>query len=518
MRSATDDHSAASSLESGAHERHLAISAVAQQISQGVGVVAMLVAVTVLARHLALDEFGTYGVLVSLAAVVVFLQTSVSTAAVKAFAEATNDRGRNRAFATTLTLYLVAGLLAAVILGGIGLLLLDELRIPVALHHQARLAIAGLAATTFAAWPTRTFYDVLRGEQRFVAAAVAEGGAYVGAAVVTVALTLSGAPLWMLVVGGASVPLLTGLIAALLTASRGLRYRYSRRYVTLADARSFIGLSGYLIVMGFADVVIYSLDRAILAGFRSASAVGLYEGPARAHALVRQVNGTLGGIVLPAGARYIAEGDASRTHDLLIRGMRYTLAIVVPLTAVLCVLARPILRVWLGQRFEPASVALILLVGYWLLNANTGVPGALLLAAGRVRALTLYAAAVGLLNLLLSFALTPRWGLRGVVLGTSVSYVAGFPFFVRLMLSTFPVTLRELAREVWIPAYSIGLLVGAELVVLRLTLQLSSALGVCAVAVAALVTYAAAYYIVWLRPNERLLLQTIVGAFILRRR
>src|SRR5262249_7070855 len=148
--------------------------------------------------------------------------------------------------------------------------------------------------------------------------------------------------------------------------------------------------------------------------------------------------------------------DAARTHDLLLRGTRYTLAAVVPFTIVLMVLAKPILEVWLGAKFAVAATAMTLLVAYWLINANTGVAGNMLLAAGRARRLSLYAGAVAAVNLALSLALTPSFGLNGVVLGTTLAYVLGFPFFLAMTLSTFDVSLTEFAREAWVPAYLTG--------------------------------------------------------------
>ena len=77
MSPATADETPRLRASSGEQEKHLAISTLAQQGSQVVGVATMLVAVTVLARNLTLSEFGTYGLLLSLSAYVAFIQGSV---------------------------------------------------------------------------------------------------------------------------------------------------------------------------------------------------------------------------------------------------------------------------------------------------------------------------------------------------------------------------------------------------------------------------------------------------------
>lgn len=501
---------------SGVHERHLAVSAAVQQISQAVAVLSMLAAITVLARRLPLPEFGTYGLLVSLTTYLVFVQGSVETAAVKAIAEAGDQQARDRAFSTAASLYAGAGLVAGAVIALAGSALLTLFDIPVGLRHEAQTSVLVLAAITAAGWPLKVFQDVLRGSQRFALAALADVVAYLGIGSLLVVLAFEAAPLWVLVGVGASIPVATGAVSVILVRHARLSCTFRRQAVSLASVRGFLGLSGYLFFIGIADLVIYSLDRAILATFRSAATVGLYEGPIRAHNLVRQVNGTLSIPVVPAAARYLATGDTMRTRELFLRGTRYTVAAVVPLTIVLMVLAKPILHVWLGARFETAATGMTVLLAYWLVNANTGVAAGMLVAAGRARQLTLYAAVVAGLNLVLSLALTPSFGLVGVVLGTTVSYVVLFPFFLAIALPTFSVSLADLAREAWLPGYATGLVVGVGLILVRLSAHLDNLPKVVVAAALGLLAYWIIYYTVWLRPSERALVRNVALALVRR--
>jgi O-antigen/teichoic acid export membrane protein len=485
---------------------------VAQQISQVVATVSMLAAITVLAHRLSLSEFGTYGLLVSLGSYLLFVQGSIETAAVKAVAEASDQSAGDRAFSTAMSLYAVAGLAAGGIIAAAGTGVLGLFGIPAGLHHEAQISILALGAITAIGWPFKIFNDLLRGRQLFVASAAAEAVAFILVGAALVGAALGGAPLWLLVAVGAAVPLAIGVVSAAVVALKQLPYRYSKDAVTLDTVRGFLGLSGYLFLGGIADLVVYSLDRAVLAIFRSAATVGLYEGPVRAHTLVQQVHTTLVTPVVPAAARYAAQHDVQRTHDLLVRGMRYTLAVVVPVTIVLMILAKPILEVWLGAKFGVAATAMSVLTGYWLVNANTGVLSRMLVAAGRARVLTLYAGAVAVVNLGLSLALTPALGLNGVVLGTTIAYVLGFPFFLRIGLSTFPVRLAELAREVWLPAYLTGAVMAAALLAVRLSVPLDTVPTVFAAGLLAVIAYWAIYYMAWLRPGERALVKSVARA------
>jgi O-antigen/teichoic acid export membrane protein len=481
-----------------------------------VSTLTMLAVVSVLARTLRLSAFGTYGLLVSLTAYLIFVQATVEVAAVKAVAEARTREERERAFSTAIVLYGVAGVLVGAVLALGGTALLQLFDIPRGLMHEARGGVLALAVVTAIGWPLKVFQDVLRGSSRFVVSATAEAVAYIALGATLIALALGHAPLWLIVGAGGAAPLLTGLASLVLVALMGPPVRFRRASVDGAFARELSRLSGYFFVFGIADFLIYSLDRVILAGFRSTAAVGLYEGPIRAHNLVRQLSGTLSIPVLPTTSSYLRDEDIPRQRDLLIRGTRYMLAIIVPIVLVLMVLAKPILIVWLGPKFAPAGTAMTILVGYWLVTGGAPVAAAMLMAAGRVRRLAAYAAAVAAFNLVLSLALTPKYGLNGVVLGTTIPYVLLSPYVVFLALSTFTVGLGEFAREVWLPAYSTGAVILVGLLSVRLSISLTTLPAVLAVGLTAVLAYWAIFVAVWLKPGERRLIGETARALVLR--
>jgi len=476
----------------------------------------MFVAITVLARSLSLSELGTYGLLVSFATYLLFVQGSIEIAAVKAIAESPGQAGRDRAFSTAISLYVVAGLVGGALIAAVGSAALGLFEIPERLHHDAAVAVLALGAVTALGWPMKAFLDMLRGTQRFVAAAVAEGAGITLVGALLVVFALGGAPLWALVSVGGGMPLFVGVASAVVVLVQHVAFRYDRRAVSRESVRGFLGISGYLFLGGAADLVIYSLDRAILAVFRPTGVVGLYEGPVRAHTMLNQVHSALVTPVVAASAQFAAEQDVVRARDLLVRGMRYTLAAIVPLTLVVMILAEPILKVWLGDRFTAASSAMTLLTSYWLLYGCTGVPARMLITTGRVRLLTAYAVAVALVNVVISLALTPSFGLDGVVLGTTIAFVLGFPFFIWIVLSSFPVRLGDLVREVWLPAYATAVPVAIGLVSVRLALSLDSVAGVVGVAALALIVYWGVYYGVWLRTGERALVKSLTLAAVRR--
>jgi O-antigen/teichoic acid export membrane protein len=318
----------------------------------------------------------------------------------------------------------------------------------------------------------------------------------------------AGASLSLVIGASGTIPLLAGLGCTAVARAARLPFRFERAAIGRPVARALLGTAGYLSLTEAFAASIYAVNRAILGLFKSAATVGLYEGPVRAHNLLRALNAAEIVTVLPTAARYRAEGDSARMAELLVRGIRYSLALVVPLAVTAMVLAAPLLDVWLGPGFREAGGALAILLAHWLVSGCTGLLTALLVGLDRARDVARWAGAVALADLALALALVPPLGLKGVALATSVPYLALFPLLLRMALARVPVGLETLTREAFLPAYFLAALLAAPLAALRLAADIDG-LGAVAAMLLAPPCYWAAYYMLWLRPAERRLVREV---------
>lgn len=493
----------------GGQARLLASGSLAQQVSQVSGLLAMFAIVTVLARHLSIQEFGVYGLLSSLAGYLLVIQNSAASAAVRNMAAAGDAEARDRVFSTALLIYVAAGLLSGVLLTLIGLALAAVVDMPAALESQARVGALLTGIVTAIGWPITIYRDALRASQLFVRAAMIEVAALVIFAALLLTLTFSGASLEILIGASATIPLFAGLGSAISAKLMGLPFHFRRNSPTRAAARELGALAFYVSITEAAGTIIYALDRVVLGLFQPVAAVARYEGPVRAHNLIRALNAALSVTVLPSASRYFAEKDERRLEQLLLRGSRYTLALIVPLTVTGMVLAGPLLGAWLGPDFRDAGRAMAILLSYWLLNGCTGVLGAMIIAGGRAYLLARFAWIVAIVNLALSLALTPSLGLEGVTIGTAVPYIMIFPVTVYIVLQLVPVGLGRLLRTSFLPAYSLAIGLAAALAALRIFVDPESIEALLAISVGGVVIYWLTYYVIWLEPHERELVRDV---------
>jgi O-antigen/teichoic acid export membrane protein len=477
-----------------------------QQVAQASGLVVLLVIITILARRLTLTELGAYGLVSSLSGYLLVLRNSVASSAVRTMAGAPDDAARAGAFSTAAALYAAVGLVTGVAIAAIGVAISAGV---LSGDLQGRAALGGLMlGGVIAAGITSTVWlDALRSSLLLTRAAATEIMGVGLHLAVMLSLIAADASLTVLIGASGGMPLMSGLLSVLVIRRRGLPYRFRRSEVSRVRAKELVPTAGYLLVVELSNLVIYSLDRILLGVFKSAATVGLYEGPVRTHNLFYALNNALAVPTLPASSRYAAEDDSARLRELVVRGSRYTLALFVPLGVTVMVLSGPLLGIWLGDRFREGDVALSILVSYWLVYGALAVTPGLLVGAGRARAVARYMSLVAVGNLALSLALTPVLGLEGPALGTAIAYFVAFPYVLRLALSVSPVRLGTLAREAWLPAYSLGVALAGALVIVRVLAPPENLAGLLAVAVPGLAAYWLAYYRLWLRPQERTLVR-----------
>jgi O-antigen/teichoic acid export membrane protein len=490
--------------------RLLASGALLQQVAQGAGLLALLAIVTILARRLSVSELGAYGLVASLAGYLLVLRNSVAASAVRAMAAAVEPGERRMVFSAAAALYAVAGVATGLLIAGAGLLIAG-LILEGDLAADARVGGLGLGAVTAAGVAASVCLDALRAERAFVRAASTEIAAVALYLATMLALIFGGAGLGALIAASGALPLYSGVISALVARHAGLGLRFQHSAATRPRVMAIVPTAGWLLVIELCNMAIYAFSRVILGAYRSPRAVGLFEGPVRAHNLLYALGGALAVPVVPTASRYLSTGDQRRLRDLVVRGTRYTLALFVPVCVTLIVLAGPILDAWLGDRYGDGEVALAILVSYWLLYGGLVVTPGFLVGAGRARELARIMIVVAGSNLVLSLILTPELGVEGPAVATAAPFVVAFPFMLRLGLSASGAPLAELARRAWAPNYLLGAVIAGLLILGRAALPMDETAAVLGLAAGGVLAYWAVFYGVVLAADERALARGLIS-------
>jgi O-antigen/teichoic acid export membrane protein len=473
--------------------------AVAQQGAQVAAIVVGLVTATSLGRALTVAEFGTYGLVLSFALYVAFLNLGAATITLRWLGRTTQLGERSEAIAVSLTYSVAVGLVVALVYLLLAALLLPALSLPSGLEGSAQDGARLLAAVNLVGIPLRTSNDILRGAHHFQLAALCEGlGFLVWGAALTIAVLWLDLSLALLIGIGGSVSLCIGLISVIpVIGGRGLQVNWQPP--SLADLRAFARESLGAGVASATSVMALAIDRLVLAIFATTHALGLYESVIRVYNLVAQVTASQVRNVTPVSSRFVASGDVRREGILAVRGTKFLLLLLVPPVGTACILAQPLLVTWLGDPYAGAGPALTIVLAIWMVALAPAVVGAMLYARGRIGDLARISWVGALINFAVSVPLTAAIGLEGPIIGTAVGTLYNVPRILSLGIREIggEMNVRSLLRT-WAPVYLIQIPIWVAVVAIRVVAGLDAGPGAVAL-------FGAASIAGWLLAGARLL-------------
>jgi O-antigen/teichoic acid export membrane protein len=166
-------------------------------------------------------------------------------------------------------------------------------------------------------------------------------------------------------------------------------------------------------------------------------------------------------IFVPMSSQSEAKGDLERLRKLYIAGNRVCALLILPITVILILLGKHVIRIWVGARYIPHSYpVLVVLIIPFTLMLMQGASGRVLFGIGKHQSLAKVTLLEGIANLILSIALVPPLGVVGDALGTAIPLCCTFLLFMpRHLGKQLGVPVRSFLRQ----AYSLPLLLNLPL-------------------------------------------------------
>jgi O-antigen/teichoic acid export membrane protein len=191
-----------------------------------------------------------------------------------------------------------------------------------------------------------------------------------------------------------------------------------------ASFRQFrrLGATGFLFfVLLLSSTVAYQSDALIVAHFRGSAAAGEYGVPLRLFMLVPTFVGLALMPLWPAYADAWARGDLGWIRRTFRRSILLATLANGGVGLVLLLVARPVLRLWVGDAVAPSNLFLASLLVYVVVWGASGPVAMLLNGCEAIRAQAGMAVAMVVVNVPLSIALLDPFGVAGPVIGTIVA-------------------------------------------------------------------------------------------------
>ncbi len=235
-----------------------------------------------------------------------------------------------------------------------------------------------------------------------------------------------------------------------------LDYRPHFWGATRADYAAMMHISIYMALLQWSVVLADKVDLTVLGYALRADntefLLTVYQNVSKPFLQIRQTSWTLVYLVMPAVVSLAVGGDKLGLDRIKYDGTRILVAILAPITLLAGIYAAPFLEVWVGKAFVPYAWMLQLFL-VATLPLVLAVIGQMAVGMGKIKVAAISALTGALVNLPLSYYLTSRLGVEGVIWGTVLTtlisnlLVPGAYLFhvLEIRYSTF------FARALWAP-------------------------------------------------------------------
>ena len=337
-------------------------------------------------RGLGTDRFGLLGIIWVIFGYFSLMDLGIGRATTKFLAEWL-AKGETEKISEMVWSSVLLQLLLGVVGGAIIALLAPffverVLKTPAGLVDEARTAFYILAAAMPTVLTINGLRAVLEGCHRFDIANLLRIPANVlafaiPAVAIVSGLKLPGIVLWMTIFRfGFTVA--HGFCCVRILPS--LKVRPKLRPGTLVPLLSF---GGWVTASNLVNPVLVSMDRFLIGSMLSVAMVGFYTAPFEAATKLWMIPASLMTTVYPACSA-LGMGQKENLQTLYSRSIKYIFCVLAPVSLILVLFAKPIIKVWLGQDFvDKSAVPLqILSVGVFI-NCFAHVPYCFMQALGR---------------------------------------------------------------------------------------------------------------------------------------
>ena len=413
------------------------------------GRLANWVAVVVLTRALAPEDFGHVALAASLLALVASLRSFGLHNALLHHYERVDELAP-----THFVLNSGLGALGALAAVGLAFFFADG--------HYGRgvaTALAVFAVFDLLRATALTAETQLRRDLEFGVLAGSHALALAAAAAAGVAAAWLGAGIWALILSHSTYGIVYAApYCALLWRRRSpLRLRLSR--FDRGAARAMLGYGAWIWLGGMLQTLLLHFDRLVVGNLLDARTLGFYD---RAHVFAQLPTGALThaltGVMFTVFARY--RHDRERLAGAFRRTLRLILRAAVPVSVVLAIEIPVITRLLLGESWLPLASILRWLLVYSLCRPLAETVHALLRSTGDTREFAALVAVQAALLVVAAPLLTGGMGIEGTALAVNLAALAGTVLALRRS--------RRYAEVPWVRSFAPPLLAAAAAAALRL--------------------------------------------------
>ena len=383
-------------------------------------------------HHLGDEAFGLWVLIFSITGYYGIFDFGIRSSLVRyvsMFRATGNKNELTRLINTSLFTYTCLGLFLVIptTLGGF---YVDRIfQIPANFSYDARILFLMVGYATALGFPLGISGGILEGLQRFDLINWTNISATLLRAVLIIYVLRHGLGLLSVALITVSLPVIASAVRALI-AHRLLAIPYGWKYVVRESFRQVANYGSVTFVIIIAYQLRFKTDAVIIGTFLSAAAITHFTIGARLVDYAANVVTSLANIFTPMSSHFHATGDYAQLRKIFVSGNRACALVMFPLTVVLVVMGKSVIEAWVGPRYVPSYVVLLILLIPTAIYESESISSRILFGMSLHRTLAYVVLMEGVANVILSIALVRPLGIVGDAIGSAIPMLCTSLFFL----------------------------------------------------------------------------------------
>jgi O-antigen/teichoic acid export membrane protein len=224
------------------------------------------------------------------------------------------------------------------------------------------------------------------------------------------------------------------------------------KYIDRETFHKVVRYSSTTLMIMVAGRLKFKTDEILIGSMISAAAITYFNIGARIVDYAGMVVNAFAQNFLPVASQSEATGNVNRLRKLFVVGNRFCAFTIFPMTAILLLLGKSVIEVWVGRKYIATSypILVIMVIPSTIMFAQS-MSGRVLFGMSKHRTWAYVTLVEGACNLVLSIALIPHYGIIGDAFGTAIPLTCSMVFFMPIHLCRLlGIRVRTYLREAFV--------------------------------------------------------------------
>lgn len=244
------------------------------------------------------------------------------------------------------------------------------------------------------------------------------------------------------------------------------RLRFGFSTSTLLRIRSYIGYGALNRIVG---VVIGGLDKALIGVWLGVAAAGIYSLPFMLMSSLGYMLSYMLGFTLPMSSELYAKKEFEKLKSIFLRSTKFLTAVSSMVFVPALVFSDLFISLWINPEMgiQTRYIGILLLLSGYISTLTVSIPNNLTVGIGKIKEFTIYSAVRSMILGIGCVIFIRTVGIEGAGIALLLANIIDLMFLCIFLKYFLQVKFREILRKAYLPALTIGVILGLTLLIFR---------------------------------------------------